>query len=237
MLDLERVPIFPLQAVLFPGTSIPLNIFEARYTQMVEECLAANSPFGVVLIVEGTDVDDGSGPPVISSVGCLARISRSDKLDDGRYYIEATGSTRFILEETSTGSPYLTGRITPIEEEAGDPVQIDNLCRGIRGQFRKYIVKLFKKLNRTVSTIQLPEDPTSLSFAVAGAMEISLAEKQKLLEMRRTDERLARVSELLRSQPDPVATPIIEGEQGGDPQGPTIKRVSAKTLRSLVSRN
>ena len=247
MLDRERVPLFPLPAVLFPGTTMPLHIFELRYRQMVEECLASNTPFGIVLILEGSDVDDGSGPPVFCSVGCLARIARSEQLPDGRFYIEATGCARFRIDETGPADPYLTARVTLMDETPSDADRIDGLAHIVRRQFRDYIASLFKARGRRLSTIHMPEDPVALSFSVAGAMEIASSEKQSLLEMRCTAERLKRLAELLGASaivtpvqtaslmpPEPSAEAPSEPAKGAEP---TIKRISAKTLRSQVSRN
>jgi Lon protease-like protein len=68
----ESVPLFPLQAVLFPGSLLPLRIFEARYMDMAKECLKADTPFGVCLIREGEEV---GAPALPEPVGCLARIA------------------------------------------------------------------------------------------------------------------------------------------------------------------
>ena len=71
----ERVPIFPLSTVLYPGALLPLRIFEARYMDMAKECLKTGGPFGICLIREGAEVGT---PAVPEPVGCLARIAEAD---------------------------------------------------------------------------------------------------------------------------------------------------------------
>lgn len=242
MLDCDRVPLFPLQAVLFPGTSIPLHIFEPRYREMIEECVKTNCPFGVVLIRNGSEVDDGSGQPEISRVGCLARVVRTEELDDGRYFVEATGSKRFSLKKTSNTRSFLTGSVTPLDEQSSDPEKLDALCARVREQFRLYIVRLLERLNRTVSTIHLPDDPTALSFAVAGAMDVPLLDKQRLLEAPSTEVRLDMEHSMLCVQNESgphIQRPAEDEmtEEAARVQAAKIKRLTANAVRSLLSRN
>jgi len=242
MLDCENIPLFPLQAVLFPGTSIPLHIFEPRYRQMVDECLTRKRPFGVVLIRSGSEVDDGGDPPEIYRVGCLARIGHTQQLDDGRYFIEATGSVRFTLKQMSTTQPYLTATVTPLDEHSSDSAMLETLCQYVRDEFRTYIVKLLERMNKPVSAIQFPDDPTALSFAVAGAMDIPLADKQRLLEAPSTDERLEMEIQLLKSRNEDLrdsapATGDENCQEAPDAQSPKIKRVTASAVRPLLSKN
>ena len=68
----ETVPVFPLQTVLFPGSLLPLRIFEVRYMDMAKACLKEGSPFAVCLIKEGSEV---GAPALPEPIGCLARIA------------------------------------------------------------------------------------------------------------------------------------------------------------------
>src|ERR1700758_4277754 len=89
-----KIPLFPLDVVLFPGASLPLHIFEERYKEMISLCLAEQSAFGVVRAQQ-----DG-----LAVVGCTARIMRVlHEYEDGRLDILCRGDTRFeiaSLEET-----------------------------------------------------------------------------------------------------------------------------------------
>src|SRR6188768_4210937 len=90
----ESVPLFPLQAVLFPGSVLPLRIFEARYMDMAKACIKSGDPFGVCLIREGAE--DGA-PAVPENVGCLARILDCDMEELGILKVRAEGLERFRL--------------------------------------------------------------------------------------------------------------------------------------------
>src|SRR5271157_4662164 len=84
----ERIPLFPLNVVLFPGEELPLHIFEPRYRRMVRDCLDARSPFGMLLAM-----DDG-----ITKVGCTAEILEVVKrYPDGRMDIITVGRDIFRI--------------------------------------------------------------------------------------------------------------------------------------------
>ena len=78
----RQIPLFPLQAVLFPGGFLPLRIFEPRYRTMIKFCLENESEFGVVLIKEGEEVGETATP---YEVGTAARILHVENLDDGAH--------------------------------------------------------------------------------------------------------------------------------------------------------
>lgn len=88
------VPLFPLGTVLFPDGALPLRIFEARYMDMVRECMKHDREFGVCRIVHGTE----TGPAADhESIGCLARIVHWDMPQLGLLHIRATGTRRFTV--------------------------------------------------------------------------------------------------------------------------------------------
>ena len=95
---MERVeiPLFPLQAVLFPGGPLPLRIFETRYLDLVRRCLREDTGFGVVLIREG---QEAGGPALTFDIGTYARIVDFSQHPDGLLGIEARGDRRFRVHE------------------------------------------------------------------------------------------------------------------------------------------
>jgi uncharacterized protein len=99
---LLRVPIFPLAgALLFPGSQLPLHIFEPRYRAMIRDALASDR---LIAMVQPRDEDE---PPALFEVGCIGRISACDELDDGRYNIVLEGLSRFrIAREAEVDTPY-----------------------------------------------------------------------------------------------------------------------------------
>ena len=92
MSAIQEMPLFPLNAVLFPGGVLPLRIFETRYLDMVSACLRADVGFGVVTIHQGNEA--GAQPVTIHPVGTLARIVDFDSLDDGLLGITCLGVQR-----------------------------------------------------------------------------------------------------------------------------------------------
>src|SRR5206468_11650777 len=85
------LPLFPLHTVLFPGMALPLHIFEARYRLMINECLSASTPFGIVLIDAGHEVGE---PAVPHTIATTAHIAGAARLPDGRLNMEVVGQQR-----------------------------------------------------------------------------------------------------------------------------------------------
>lgn len=92
------LPLFPLNTVLFPGCLLDLQIFEARYLDMIGRCMKQGEGFGVVCIVEGEQV--GKAPPAVASVGCEALIRDFVQQDNGLLGIRVEGVRRFQVERT-----------------------------------------------------------------------------------------------------------------------------------------
>src|SRR4051812_18572376 len=108
--DLPQViPVFPLEgALLLPHTSRPLNIFEPRYLNMIDDAMAAERVIGMVQTAPGGARDR----PHLAGVGCAGRITSFAETGDGRYLITLTGIARYRLgEELPTSTPYRRARV------------------------------------------------------------------------------------------------------------------------------
>jgi Lon protease-like protein len=117
---MKELPLFPLNTVVFPGWPMPLNIFESRYKEMIEYCVAQKQPFGIVLIEEGSAEFDTAVRP--HQVGCVVEITKVQQVEDGRLYILAVGQERFRIRKLKRDKPYLVGEVESmefLEEEAG----------------------------------------------------------------------------------------------------------------------
>ncbi len=101
----QILPVFPLSgAVLLPRGELPLNIFEPRYVQMVDEAIASERLIGMI---QPLPSGNGATPPPLFQIGCAGRITRFAETGDGRYLITLTGVIRFrIGEEVTAASPY-----------------------------------------------------------------------------------------------------------------------------------
>jgi Lon protease-like protein len=140
-----QIPLFPLHTVLAPGIALPLHIFEERYRLMVRRCLEGSSPFGVVLIREGSEVvRPGTGEQSLSiaGVGTLAEIREASRYTDGRFDLLAVGTSRFVVREVRTDvEPYLVADIDPYPDQPGDgdPEVADALAAKVTRRFVDYL--------------------------------------------------------------------------------------------------
>jgi Lon protease-like protein len=96
-LTLQSLPLFPLDAVLFPGGVLPLRIFEVRYLDMIGRCHKTGAPFGVVLLTQGSEVRQPGGTEAFCQVGTLATISELETPRSGLMMIRASGAQRFRI--------------------------------------------------------------------------------------------------------------------------------------------
>ena len=92
------IPLFPLNVVLFPGSLLPLKIFEQRYMEMTKICIRDNAAFGVCLIREGKEVGT---PAIPCEIGCTARITHWDMPQTGLFHLQTQGETLFRIVEQS----------------------------------------------------------------------------------------------------------------------------------------
>ncbi len=100
---IDALPLFPLQSVLFPGGQLALKIFEARYLDLVGDCLRRQRPFGVVCLLQGAEVRSGKGTAVrFESTGVLARLDEVDSEQPGLLRARCSGLQRFRLDGPAT---------------------------------------------------------------------------------------------------------------------------------------
>jgi len=173
---LERIPLFPLTLVLFPGMTLPLHIFEPRYKLMIGRCLSAKIPFGVIL----------AGEKGIATVGTTAEITQKTRdYEDGRMDILTVGRHAFSLKELFEDEEYYEALVEYPEEPSfsPDPLQQAELV----AQFNRCHILLFGNAwNSSGENERFP-----LSFALASLLPLDLVEKQRLLETRGENARRA----------------------------------------------
>ncbi len=199
---LERdLPLFSLNTVLFPQARLPLQIFEPRYREMIERCLAEDLAFGILLIKEGDEVGAAVLP---HTIGTIARIVDVARLADGRMNIIVAGITRFELLERSTDRAYLTGSIRLLSDENVDLRKAERAARRVAQLFQSYANALRKITEMDEDSakeeLQLAKDPTVLSYAIAASLPISLLDKQALLATATTIQRLQREVAILERE-------------------------------------
>jgi Lon protease-like protein len=138
-----QIPLFPLHTVLSPGIALPLHIFEERYRAMVKRCLDTSTPFGVVLIRNGSEVAPRAGGEQvisISGVGTFAEIREANKYLDGRWDLLTVGTGRFVVREViADREPYLLGEVDELDDRIGDEEEAEALVAGVTRRFVQYL--------------------------------------------------------------------------------------------------
>ncbi|MFN2529826.1 MAG: LON peptidase substrate-binding domain-containing protein [Pyrinomonadaceae bacterium] len=192
----RELPLFPLPVVLFPGVPLPLHIFEPRYRQMLQDIRATNSLFALAYFDATTA---GKDIPAIGHVGCVAEVTETQTLPDGRSNILTIGLIRYRLESyVEADEPYLVGRISYLEDEEDDQQEVVESAQDVAQSFAR-IAQAVRVLNDERAS--LPDisntEPQQLSFLVSAALEIEADVKQELLELQSTSERLRRLRGML----------------------------------------
>ncbi len=168
------LPLFPLDVVLFPGSPLPLHIFEPRYKEMIAECRAQHRTFGVVRAVEQG----------LAEVGCTAEIITVVKeYPDGRLDLVTEGRKRFELLRVNQEQSFLQAEVLMIDDEPGTPPPADT----------SRAIQLHSELLAIAGAKQdlSAADPSLLSFYLASSLPLDLDFKQKLLSLRSEPERLS----------------------------------------------
>ncbi|BCJ63345.1 LON peptidase substrate-binding domain-containing protein [Polymorphospora rubra] len=207
----QRLPMFPLGTVLFPGLVLPLHIFEERYRELVRHLVAlpegAPREFGVVAIRKGWEVRPAAGPPgtpvpgpvTLHEVGCTAEIRQVTELPDGRFDIVTVGRRRFrIAGVDEQAASYLTADVEWLPEPAGQEAVADLLAPRVLALFRRYLTLI--RTDSAEITEQLPDDPTVLSHLVAATAALTVTDRQSLLAAPDTASRLRAELRLLNRE-------------------------------------
>lgn len=206
----ERLPIFPLGTVLFPGLVLPLHVFEPRYRSLVRHLmdLPEGQPreFGVVAIQRGWEVEQtGPGGVTASSsltlfeVGCTAELRQIDEQPDGRFHLVTVGRRRFrVRSVTSDAAPYLVASVDWLTEPMGDADLAEHLAATVLEVFQRYLGLIRRESSELGE--QLPDRPDVLSYLVAASAALSIEDRQRLLATESTTARLRTERSMLRRE-------------------------------------
>jgi uncharacterized protein len=187
----DRLPLFPLGTVLFPGLVLPLHVFEERYRALVRD-RRDDGTFGVIAIKRGWEVSDGRAPE-LHDVGCVADIRQLTEHSDGRYDLITVGRRRFRVTGLHTDvAPYLIADVEWIDQDdtVSGPVdaETEKLVPGLLERFQRYLELI--RTDGHAAGEQLPDDPAVLSYLIAATAILSLDDRQTLLACRTTRDRL-----------------------------------------------
>jgi Lon protease-like protein len=185
----HALPLFLLNAVLFPGGRLNLKVFEARYLDMVAECLRSEQPFGVCLIKEGAEVGAAAQP---ETVGCHARIVSADMDTPGMMHIEVRGEGRFVIEESHIEANQLrVATVRDKDDEAAMPVPAH--CRPALTLLGAVAARA-----PDAGLGDIPDDASVVGFRLAEVLPLKTSARQALLEMNDGVKRLEILLEFMR---------------------------------------
>ena len=208
----EILPVFPLTGVmLLPGTVLPLHIFEPRYRNMVEDALAGDKIFGMIQPFapqndnRGPQPEAVNGLPDLYKVGCAGYIEKSEKLADGRFFVQLKGVNRFrFAEEFSLQRGYR--RVKAIYREFPEA----SLAQGWQCQ-RASLLEALALYGKAHGMQVRPDQAEKFSdLELVNLLGVSLpfhpAEKQALLEAATLKDREIMLVDLLRLGAGPAET-------------------------------
>ena len=195
----NKIPIFPLSNfIIFPNTTVPLNIFEPKYIQMVDDCMKGNKLIGIVQPKKTGDLKK----PNLYEVGCVGKITSFNETEDGRYFIVLNGICRYkIVDELANDKLYreckinFDNYINDLKENNKEEIKFADLkliFNDLKNLFRKqgYLINwkdLEKQtLYQTINTLSM-------------VSPFSLEEKQILLETSTLVERKKKLEEILKT--------------------------------------
>jgi uncharacterized protein len=185
----RELPLFPLNTVLFPGGRLRLKVFEARYLDMVADCLRLGLPFGVCLIKQGGEIGSAAIP---EPVGTLARIVSADMDIPGVLLVEARGETRFVVDSTRLEANQLVVGLARDKDDE-PPAVVPAHCR----KALDFLASLGAKAPET-GLGEIQDDATWAGFRLAELLPLKASARQAMLEMNDAAKRLEILLEFMR---------------------------------------
>ena len=185
------IPIFALNTVLYPGSLLPLKVFEQRYLEMTKACVRDNAAFGVCRIKEGQEV---GLPAVPDEVGCTARIMEWEMPHLGVFHLRTRGEMPFrILRHSTQADGLIRADVEYMEDFPGEVgAESFALCRRV-------LEEIIGRIGADYFQPPLAyEDPRWTSYRLAEVLPLETGQKQSLLAMREDGERLAHLHAYLQ---------------------------------------
>lgn len=193
---LASIPVFPLpEVVLFPGGQLPLHVFEPRYRQMLEDCIATHGALVLAMLDEG---ETSEGLPRIRSIAGGGMVLQRQVLADGRSNILVRGEARLFLEELPFEGPYRRARATVLFDQDAAIRASDGVALSV---LAKEFVHLVRKENEAFAPpIDLSARSAVLADQVAQYLLVDVACRQRILEELSPRERVSMVTQALSEQ-------------------------------------
>ena len=193
-----EIPVFPLSNfIIFPGTTVPLNIFEPRYIQMIDDSMKTHRILGMVQPKKSGDLKK----PDLYNVGCLGKITSFNETDDGRYLIVINGISRFeILEEILKDKPYRLCKVSYEKFSSDFNYNNEKINFSNLETILSDLKKIFDKKGYAINWSELEkQDLYNTINTLSMASPISLEEKQTLLESININDRKLKLEKILKT--------------------------------------
>ena len=191
------LPVFPLSNfIFFPKTTVPLNIFEKRYLEMINDSMSSNRIIGMIQPKEQNKQNPSS-----HKIGCAGKITSFNETDDGRYLIVLSGISRFkIVEEIQSDKLYRKFKVDFSNFSADQEISSEKINFSDLKLIFKNLKSLFDKEGYLINWKELEKQDLSETLnALAMASPFSLEEKQILLESKNIIERKKKLEEILNT--------------------------------------
>lgn len=193
------LPLFPLQSVLFPGGLLSLRVFEARYLDLVGDCLREGRRFGVVALRKGSEVNKGSGEVAFEAIGCEAELIDVDSERPGILHVRCRGMRRFQVDRTEQEANHLwVAQVHPLPDD--EPTLPSSDLLGSAKGLANAIATLKQQGNEPFLEPYQFDSAGWLANRWCEILPIPLAAKQKLMELPDPLVRLKLVDDFLRSK-------------------------------------
>ena len=186
------LPILPLRdIVVFPHMIVPLFVGREKSVKALEHVMQENKQ--ILLVTQKSSTDDDPGPDDLYDVGTLGTILQLLKLPDGTVKVLVEGSHRVRLEKVEEKDSYLQATTADIKDETLINEELEALSRAVATEFEQY-VKLNKKIPpEVIVSINQIEEPPKLADTIAAHLALKIEEKQELLALANTGERLEKI--------------------------------------------
>lgn len=214
---MSRLPLFPLNAVVFPKQRFPMHIFEPRYRLMLRRIMQGSRKFGLIALKRTRD-----GSLELRDVGCILEVTKAERFPDGRSLIETVARERFKVRARTEVDGYLVGRTDVYEDnEDTDTEEVKEVEEKVRNIVEKLMEKgsrvptMQHALQRAGDVPTKSQGPGALGMWLAGMLVSDDNERQNMLEMRNSVKRLKEMMAILeRFRDSAAATAEANGDSG-----------------------
>ena len=192
---MQRIPLFVLPTVLFPGAILPLHVFEPRYRQMAAKCLETDRRFGVLY----HDSEAGSFELADGAVGCVAEILEFKPLPDGRSLMATRGVERYrVMDGVESDTLYTEAVVEPWPDTSSEDNEWIARITARRYRSAELFAEAASRAGRPSDSLPRMDPAHDVSWQIAQAFRIAESWRQALLEMRSELDRLDEIDRLLR---------------------------------------